>query len=53
MKRVANFAKSLFVITLFAGSTMLFGCNAAELAGPEAPQTQNDCENECSNGRNL
>ncbi len=45
--------KNLVILAFFAGSTMLFGCNAADLAGPEAPPTQSDCENECSNGRNL
>ncbi len=53
MKHLINLAKSLTLIAFFAGATLLVGCNAADLAGPEdAPQSQNECA-ECSNGRNL
>ncbi len=53
MKNMINFAKSLALIALFAGSTLLIGCNAADLAGPEAPNSQSECQPDCSNGHNL
>ena len=53
MKNIINVAKSVAIIALFAASTTLFGCNAADLAGPDQPQAQSECETDCSNGRNL
>ena len=51
MKRILQTA--LFV-AFFATATLLTGCNAASLAGPDdAPQAQS-CEGDhCSNGHNL
>ena len=55
MKSLIKFAKSLAIVALFAASTTMLGCNAADLAGPaDTPQQQGDCQgSECSNGRNL
>ena len=55
MKTLKQTLKTLAIVALFAGSTTMLGCNAADLAGPaDAPQQQGDCQgSECSNGRNL
>ena len=55
MKNLTQTLKKIALLALFAASTTLLGCNAADLTGPaDAPQQQGDCQgSECSNGRNL
>ncbi len=55
MKNLTQTLKKVALVALFATSTTLLGCNAADLAGPaDTPQQQGDCQgSECSNGRNL
>ena len=43
----------LELVGLHAHSEAKIGKDAADLAGPEAPQTESNCGNDCSNGRNL
>ena len=53
MKYLLKYAKLMAIVGLFAGSTLMMGCNAADLVGTESTQSEYCEGSDCPNGHNL
>ncbi len=53
MKYVLKYAKLMAIVGFLAGSSLMMGCDAADLVGAESSQSDYCRGSDCPNGHNL